>query len=513
MISFDPTNVKELWSQQFSFAGVKLDEWKKKKSFWESSAIHIATFLSEGNSLGLRLGTGGGKTIIAILASVAMNARVLFLTPTRYLTTQHQELLRDTLGYNLSSKIITGETTIKNRTWNNKSDRFIFATGHVFVSSFKKGEISLKDFDLIIFDEVHRARGYYPYVLIASESKKLEIPRLGLSASPGSTEEEVEFTLLNSDLEMISSLSSVMPEKTENYHFIQMSSEMRRSDEDGWKPLGKKLVNDLREVNLVLPENKTCSAKELQSIGIKIRALPKTKRTKELNKRFAKYLKYLYSYQTFMTGSYYSFLQYVEGEGGLMMRKNWSDKALLGEPLFRRLVATAKKYCDEHPKVIKLVNLLASIKRARGHAIVFFADKKTATYCKEILTQHNIITETVFGGAGKSIKKQHEIIQSLKNGSITALLATSVLHEGVSIPEVDMVINYAVPQSGIVRLQSGGRTGRIRHGYVAHIILDHDFDRLIFFSIHKEVKKMNELSLLESQPTEERKGQLSLFIS
>lgn len=512
-MSLDTATVDETWSHQFSFAGVRQDEWKKKGKFWKSSALQIANFLSEKKNLGLRLGTGGGKTIIAILGVTAIKARTLFLTPTRYLTSQHQELLHDMLGFYSPSRVITGETPQKDRVWNDTTERFIFATGDIFYSAFLNGEVSPQMFDVVIFDEVHRARGRYSYVKIASEFKKYEIPRLGLSASPGSTQEEVELTLLNSDLEMISSLSSIMPGKSDSYHFLDMPDEMMRADEQGWKVLGKKLVDDLREANLLLPEHRVCSAKELKSLGLKIRALPTTPRTKIINKLFAKYLKYLYSYQVFMTGSYYSFLQYVEGEHGLTKRKRLSDKLLLGEPLFRRLIATAKQRLDEHPKVIKLLYLLDSLQKRGGRAIVFFADKNTATYCKDILARNGVGTETIFGGAKKASKAQHEVIESLKNGDITAILATSVLHEGVSIPEVDLVINYSVPQSGIVRLQSGGRTGRMYHGHVAHLVLDHDLDRLIFFSVHKETKKLQELSRLESQPHEKRVGQISLFVA
>lgn len=513
MSPFDPSKVEQIWSANFTFAGVKSGEWNKKQEFWKRSALETAELLSEGKNLVLRLDTGGGKTIIAILAAVALGFRTLFLTPTRYLTGQHRELLSDVFGYTSPSRVITGETMVNNRIWDDISERFVFATADAFYAALAAKHVSPEVFDLVVFDEIHRATGRYAYVLIAPELQKLGIRQLGLSASPGSTKEEVELVLLNAGFEMVSSLRNKMPYKSESYHFLPLSPEMGRADELGWKPLGTELVANLRESNLILAENWRCSAGELDTLCRQINALPTTRNTKHLRKVFAKYRLYLYGYHVFMTGSYYSFLEYVECEDGLAKRKRPSDRALLGEPLFRRLIATARAYLDEHPKVLELERLLKHVARVSGKAIVFFADKKTAQYCKDFLLKRGILTETVFGGAGKSVVKQRETIEALKDGSITAILATSVLHEGVSIAEVDLVVNYSVAFSGIARLQSGGRTGRMWPGHIAHFVLNHDIDRQVFFSVHQEMKKMKELSDKESKPLAERKGQLSLFVS
>lgn len=510
MLLFDRGMAEQMWSAHFTFAGVKPGEWKKREKFWKQSALHVAELLSQGKNFGLRLDTGGGKTIIAIFTAVALGARTLFLTPTRYLTSQHQELLGDILGCTLPSRVITGETAPGKRIWNNQSERFIFATVDVFYAALVAEEVSPEVFDLVVFDEFHRARGRYAYVLIAPELMRFGVRQLGLSASPGTTEEETELVLLNAGLEHVSSLWSTMPYKSEEYYFLPLTPVMKRADDLGWKPLGVQLIANLREAHLLIPEHWRCSAKELTTLCRNINALPATRNTKHLRKVFAKYRLFLYGYYVFMTGSYHAFLTYADG---LATRKRPSDRALLGEPLFRRLIATAREYCDEHPKIQKLERLLRNVRRVRGRAIVFFADKSTARYCKEFLDERCILTETVFGGVGKSVVQQREAIDALREGSITALLATSVLHEGVSIPEVDLVLNYSVAYSGIARLQSSGRTGRVRPGRVAHLVLDHDLDRLVFFAVHNETKKMKVLSALESKPSEMRKGQLSLFVS
>lgn len=509
MSFFDPGMAEQIWSAHFTFAGVRASEWGKKEVVWKEIALQIADFLSKGKSDGIRLSTGGGKTIIAILATVALGYRTLFLTPTRYLTGQHKKLLDEILGCSLSSRVITGETPAGRRIWNSQSERFVFATGAVCYSALTAEKVSPNEFDLVVFDEFHRAKGRYDYVLIAPEFIKHGIPRLGLSASPGDSEEEIELVQMNTGIDRIISPKIQSPATRDECYILPPTPEMERADEFGWSVLGDKLVADLWEANLHIQEKWRCSAKELEKLCEDVSRLPRTRGTQKIRRLFTKYRLYLYGHHVFMTGSYHAFLRYAKK---LATRKWWPDRMLLGEPLFQRLIKTAEYYLDEHPKVKKLEGLLRNLRRAGGRAIVFFADRATAKYCKYYLEERCILTETVFGGRG-SIDRQTAASTALKDGLITAALCTSVWHEGVDVPEVDLVVNYAVATSGKIRLQSGGRTGRMNKGCIAHIVLDHPLDRLIFFAVHNEVKKIKALSEKRTHSGEIRNGQLSLFTS
>jgi ERCC4-related helicase len=177
---------------------------------------------------------------------------------------------------------------------------------------------------------------------------------------------------------------------------------MERADEFGWKVLGDKLISDLRGARLNIPEQWRCSAKALEELNRQVRALPSSQNTKLLRRLYAKYRLYLYGHYVFMTGSYHAFLAYAEK----LAKRRWlPDRMLLGEPIFRRLIATAEYYRDEHPKVKRLERLLLNLRRTRGRAIVFFSDRKTAQYCRTYLEERCILTETVFGGVG-SIQRQ-----------------------------------------------------------------------------------------------------------
>lgn len=74
--------------------------------------------------------------------------------------------------------------------WENS--RVICATPQTIESDLIRGNYSLKDVSLVVFDECHRAVGSYSYVYLASKYlEDAENPLIiGLTASPGSDKEK-----------------------------------------------------------------------------------------------------------------------------------------------------------------------------------------------------------------------------------------------------------------------------------------------------------------------------------
>lgn len=515
MSTMDFSEAKRLLLASCSFVQVDPVEWTKNEKFWIDGSIEVAKLIRERWSPGLRLDTGGGKTIIAIMAAILLGARTLILTPTKYLSTQHFELLLNILGYKFPSRVITGETSPKNRIWTDRTERFVFATADVFYTEMVKGKVSPEVFDLIILDEFDTATGRAAYVLLAPHIIKAGVPHMGLSASPGDTEAKVELILLNAGLDKKLSLQRKMPYRSESYHFLTLPREMERACRLGWQPLKEKILGELREAGMRVHDNWCPSAKQYTAIRAQLKALPDTENVKRMRRAFPKFSIFSYCYYTFVTISYHAFLEKVMGKDRESMQKRFweADKSLLRERLFHPLILTAKKFYDRHPKVLELERELRNLARVNGKALVFFNDRKTALYCKEYLLARGINTEVIFGG-NKSIKKQQAAINLLKSGSVSAILATSVIHRGVSVPEVDLVINYAVASSSVIRLQCAGRTGRVKAGHVVHIIMNNDLDRLLFFIVNKKTKDMIALAKEEAKPLHERHNyQMSLFVS
>ena len=136
-------------------------------------------------------------------------SKVIFLAPTKPLVEQHYKSFLDlTTLPQESLKSITGTTPPGKRKilWDDLT--IAFMTPQVLQNDIISKTYSIQDVSLIIFDECHRAVGDYAYCFIAkkyiADSKCPQI--LGLTASPGSTEEKINeikenlFTMLKLEL-------------------------------------------------------------------------------------------------------------------------------------------------------------------------------------------------------------------------------------------------------------------------------------------------------------------------
>jgi Fanconi anemia group M protein len=130
--------------------------------------INLATQAIKENCI-VVLPTGLGKTAVALHVIAEYLAKgtggVLFLAPTRVLVNQHYEFLKNNLTLDDVS-IITGEDPIAKRTklWNSS---IICATPEIARNDLNRKIVSSKQFNLVIFDEVHRTVGDYAYSGIA----------------------------------------------------------------------------------------------------------------------------------------------------------------------------------------------------------------------------------------------------------------------------------------------------------------------------------------------------------
>ena len=143
--------------------------------------------------------TGLGKTIIALMLAVhrlaeSKESKVIFLAPTKPLVEQHYESFLELTNLPKESlKSITGEISPDERQvlWN--ETRVAFMTPQVLQNDIISDLYSIENVSLMIFDECHRAVGNYAYCFIAQKYQDLsKDPQvLGLTASPGSTEEKI----------------------------------------------------------------------------------------------------------------------------------------------------------------------------------------------------------------------------------------------------------------------------------------------------------------------------------
>ena len=146
--------------------------------------VNLANQAKNENCL-IILPTGLGKMVVAlhVIADYLAkgNGGVLFLAPTKVLVNQHYEFLKNTLAID-DIALITGEDLLEKRKklWINSA---ICATPEITRNDMARKIVDTTQFNLIIFDEAHRAVGDYAYVEIAKQLNKSNIRLLGMTAT------------------------------------------------------------------------------------------------------------------------------------------------------------------------------------------------------------------------------------------------------------------------------------------------------------------------------------------
>jgi len=486
------------------------------ENFRIDSAIKSLNILKTEN-VAIIADTGTGKTVIGFInilmhKSENENHRTLFLVPRRSLAHQHEKLFHEVEknGTTKTAVLIGG---IKNRSWRDKEKSIIFATPQMFMNDVRRGIADIKYFDDVVIDEFHRTRGKYKYVDITKLAEKFNKRVLGLSASPGGTEEKIDSLKKNSGISKLVRTKVKTPKRLEDIVFAELD-ETLIDIEQKFFVLFSAIEKKLKENGVVLKTEKNKSdqyllgnvlsilgktqqykpitEKELKIIEGSINAIPKFERNKwEAVVWYAVYRKLKHAHTVCLTESYFTFLIYVEK---LKKDNTKASKRIINSPTFQKIISLAEKHRDEHPKILALIKNARHLYRFKMKTIIFIGEKITGEYIKGIMNKKIPISEVVFGGQ-KNTKKQFEAIEKLKNGELMFLISTSVIEEGLNVPEVNTIVHYSMPINEIARIQRSGRTARTDTGNVIFIVLNHAIDRALYWTTLRGEKNM--INLLE----------------
>ncbi len=475
-------DLEKKWSK-LNFQGFKQEEYAKKYPSWKAGAKKLLEFLEQWINVGIIADTAAGKTIIAILAVFALGKRTLFLTPQRLLTGQHSDLvaLMDTNKEYLHSRFINGEVSKQKRIWNDPADQIVFATPHVVMAEIKNGSFNMGDFGLVVFDEMHKATGNYPYVPLAKIAYTSGLLSVGLSASPGGTIEKISIVKENLFLKDLFQTEVETPKKNEDIVVAKMDENIIQV-EHLFTDMLLDIAGNIADLGIEMNRNSITNMRIFEDIERQLRR----KNKYQGGYLAAKYRKLYHAYFIAITESYETFLEYLER----MEQKDGSKSGwqIVLDDNTQKIANIART--NLHPKVEKFSELLSSLKQTGKNALVFFSQKSTALALKKNFSNGDFKIEILFGGADKNIKHQTEVLQKMAAREVDFIFTTSVAEEGLSVPEIDTVIHYSMPQTETALLQRSGRTGRMKTGHVIFLMIDHPLDKVFYYVAKAKTKKM-----------------------
>ncbi len=466
------------------------------------------------------LPTGLGKTAVALQVMAEYLSKgtggVLFLAPTRVLVNQHYEFLKANLTLDDIS-LITGEDPIQKRTklWGNS---VICATPEITRNDLNREIVSPEQFNLVIFDEVHRTVGDYAYSGIAERFENSSARLVGMTATLPSEKEKATEILTKLRITSVA-------ERTEDSPDVKPYIQETNTE---W--INVELPPELKSIQTLLKLALDERYDALRKNGIRLaeqQSLSALLRIRQFvlnqNRRSAKPLftaiRIHYALNMLEAHGITPFLKFCERARA---KKGAGVKELFEvDPNFTRAVHLAKEAQSrgiEHSKIPKLKEIIESVP---GKALIFTSYRDSVDLIFTKLTELGISAGILIGKAGVTglkQKKQIETVQQFRDGLFRVLVATRVGEEGLDIAEVNQVIFYDNVPSSIRFVQRRGRTGRKDTGKLVVLIAKNTIDERYYWIGKRKMlaaksmgDKMTQV-LEKNQQTESQKTGLDAFI-
>ena len=463
------------------------------------------------------LPTGLGKTAIALHAISEFLAKgtggILFLAPTRVLVNQHYKFLKNNLTLDDIS-LITGEDAIPKRTklWNNS---IVCATAEIARNDLNRKIVSTEQFNLVVFDEVHRTVGDYAYSGIAEWFEDSTARLIGMTATLPSEKEKATEILTKLRI-------SSVAERTENSPDVKPYTQETNTE---W--INVELPPELKEIQKLLKLALDERYDALRKNGIKLaeqQSLSALLRIRQFvlnqNRRSAKPLftaiRIHYALNMLEAHGVTPFLKFCERAKA---KKGVGVKELFEvDPNFTRaihLANEAQSHGIEHSKIPKLKEIIESVP---GKALIFTSYRDSVDLIHSKLTELGISAGILIGKAGNSGLKQIETVQNFRDGVFRVLIATRVGEEGLDIAEVNQVIFYDNVPSSVRYIQRRGRTGRKDTGKLVVLIAKNTIDETYYWIGKRKMTAAKSMGdkmtkvLEKNQEIESKKSGMDAFL-
>ncbi len=484
----------------------------ERRSYQESiakNAVRVNTLVC--------LPTGLGKSIVAAYVAAERlqripNKGVVMLAPTKPLVLQHFKTFQKLLNLDPSSMVwLTGEVGPDERIdlW---QKRLIFSTPQVFMNDLLTGKLNLDAISLMIFDEAHRAVGDYPYVFIADRYSATDGLILGLTASPGSSEQDVREICDNLHLKWVEA-RSIQSEDVKPYVGGIEISWVNVNLPQIFYDVKRELESFLRDKLRTIRDHGYLESAAMDRVRLRdvLDARQRILSDAAGGNRDAKiYLAYVYAAihairatEFLETQGFPALKEHLDGlrEKG-QTRMTPGLKMLLEDDRMKQVVTVVNSLVAkevDHPKVTELIrSVRLGLGKGARRIMVFTNYRATAARLVEVLNKvEGVSAVRLVGQAsrandrGLTQKKQSMVLDDFKAGTFNVLVATQIGEEGLDIVECDQVVFYDTVPSAVRYIQRRGRTGRKGPGAAVILIAKGTRDEAYYWISQRREREMN----------------------
>ncbi len=159
---------------------------------------------------------------------------------------------------------------------------------------------------------------------------------------------------------------------------------------------------------------------------------------------------------------------------------------------------------------IPLAKLLLSSEKLRS-VLIFCSTKSATKQLNRELKNAKLNVEEIHSDIEQSSREK--VLQAFKNRTITILVATDILSRGIDVEDIDLVINYDVPNDGEDYIHRIGRTARAEADGVAITFINPkeqqkfaSIENILGQAVHKGVVPIQLGEVPAYNPKENNKG-------
>jgi Fanconi anemia group M protein len=460
--------------------------------------------VSTKNSL-VVVSTGLGKTLVSVLVTAERlnklpEKKAMILSPTRPLCAQIQKSFKETFDIDEDKIVlITGIIRPEDREYLYKQSKIIVSTPQCIANDLKHGKINLSDYTIITFDEAQHSVGNYSYTFVAKKyMEQCSNPLiLGLTASPGGTEEKIKEICKNLFIEKVEirtetdeDVKPYIKEITTEVVKVELTGNLKESQELLKTALRRRL-DKLKSYNIYIR-----TKKDLLESQKKVSRQLATERKPilfYLISLIVEGVKIWHVLELLETQSIKAVNSYLDK---ISLKKTKSDKGILNDTDFLKALKSIRT-SEEHPKIEKLKEVIKKeVEENKNIAIIVFSHYRDNIFNLQNILE-NVCRPVVLigqgGEKGLSQKEQIDVIKDFNAGYYNCLITSPIGEEGLHIPSADTAIFYDSVPSEIRTIQRRGRVGRTKVGKIVFLITKSTRDEAYYWSAQRKEKKMKEI--------------------
>ncbi len=467
----------------------------------QEKIVHFLTF--DQKNYGFVFATSLGKTIIDVLAIDVFLQRglekILIVAPSIELCQQIKEDFHYFRNFVQDEVIVLASIskTKRQKLYPQREAKIYISTPQNIENDLKNGIIKPNFWQIIIFDEAHRAVGNYAYTYIAAVCHPYA-KIIAQTATPwGSAKrEEVKKALHIEDWYTVPAeeqLSWQLPieRKLVNIPLDEFWQTIWQTIKTQatvyWEEL-QELLGPYDQQNILPTTFRFLTQKQIQQIGRLINSINDQMDKGRAMHSFAalnkliRLTRYLFQENFEVAFSYFKELKDDSSRAG---KRVYQDN----HGLMLQIYEHSKK--NLHPKVKALLDIL---QQESGKQIIIFHNLvESIAATKKYLETAGLSSNFLIGKSHSKLQKKKEaekVRLDFRQGKFKILQATQIGQEGLHFPRLEVIIFYGIPLTETAMAQAEGRIGRTRFDNKAYYLCFSELDKTFYYANQAKIKKM-----------------------